>query len=59
LLDLAKILAKAGDLPHAIARARQVEAPSERLAEARALEGAWRDKGPVPATLIRVGKKLR
>jgi GNAT superfamily N-acetyltransferase len=22
-------------------------------------EGAWRDKGPVPATLIRVGKKLR
>jgi Acetyltransferase (GNAT) domain len=21
-------------------------------------EGAWRDKGPVPATLIRVGKNL-
>jgi GNAT superfamily N-acetyltransferase len=23
------------------------------------LEGTWRDKGPVPATLIRVGKRLR
>ena len=22
-------------------------------------EGPWRDKGPVPATLIRVGKQLR
>jgi tetratricopeptide (TPR) repeat protein len=44
LLDLARVLAKAGDLPQAIARARQVAAPSERLAEARALEGEWRGK---------------
>jgi tetratricopeptide (TPR) repeat protein len=44
LLDLAKILARGGDLPQAIARARQVAAPTERLAEARALEGSWREK---------------
>jgi Flp pilus assembly protein TadD len=44
LLDLAKILAKAGDLPQAIARVRQIGSPSARLAEARALEAVWRDK---------------
>jgi tetratricopeptide (TPR) repeat protein len=44
LLDLAKILAKAGDLPQAIARARQIASPSVRLAEARALEATWREK---------------
>ncbi|HVW25988.1 MAG TPA: tetratricopeptide repeat protein [Polyangiaceae bacterium] len=44
LLDLAKILAKAGDLPQAIARVRQIASPSARLAEARALEGGWREK---------------
>ncbi|HEX3595750.1 MAG TPA: tetratricopeptide repeat protein, partial [Polyangiaceae bacterium] len=44
LLDLAKILAKAGDLPQAIARARQIAGPSERLSEARALEASWREK---------------
>src|SRR5205823_5757862 len=44
LVDLAKILAKMGDLPQAIARVRQVIAPSARLLEARALEGAWRER---------------
>ena len=44
LVDLAKILAKAGDLPQAIARVRQVTAPSPRLAESRALEAEWREK---------------
>ncbi len=44
LLDLAKILAKAGDLPQAIARVRQIAAPSTRLVEARALEAEWREK---------------
>lgn len=57
LLDLAKILAKAGDLPQAIARARQVEAPSERLAEARALEGVWRDKlGDLAGATVAFGR---
>ena len=40
LVDLAKILAKMGDLPQAIARVRQVTAPSARFVEARALEAA-------------------
>jgi tetratricopeptide (TPR) repeat protein len=44
LLDLGKLLVKVGDLPQAIARLRQVTAPSERLAEARALEGALRER---------------
>lgn len=57
LLDLAKILAKAGDLPQAIARARQVEAPSERLAEARALEASWRDKlGDLSGATVAYGR---
>jgi tetratricopeptide (TPR) repeat protein len=57
LLDLAKILAKAGDLPQAVARARQVEAPSERLAEARALEGAWRDRlGDLSGATVAYGR---
>jgi tetratricopeptide (TPR) repeat protein len=43
IVDLAKLLAKMGDLPQAIARARQVAAPSPRLAEARALEATWRE----------------
>jgi len=40
-MDLAKLLAKMGDLPQAIARVRQVPA-SPRAVEARALEGDWR-----------------
>jgi hypothetical protein len=57
LLDLAKILAKAGDLPQAIARVRQVEAPSERLAEARALEASWRDKlGDLSGATVAYGR---
>jgi tetratricopeptide (TPR) repeat protein len=44
LVDLARILAKMGDLPQAIARVRAVVAPSEELALARALEADWREK---------------
>jgi tetratricopeptide (TPR) repeat protein len=44
LVDLAKILAKMADLPQAIARLRQVAAPSERLVEARALEARYREQ---------------
>jgi tetratricopeptide (TPR) repeat protein len=44
LVDLARILAKMGDLPQAIARVRQVSAPAARLTEARALEAEWREK---------------
>jgi tetratricopeptide (TPR) repeat protein len=44
LLTIAKILAKMGDLPQAIARARSVEGPSALSIEARALEGDWREK---------------
>jgi len=45
LLDLARLLAERyGDLPQAIARARQVSARAPRAAEARYLEGYWRAK---------------
>jgi tetratricopeptide (TPR) repeat protein len=44
LLDLGKLLAKLGDLPQAIARLRQVAAPSASLAEARALEAQLRER---------------
>lgn len=44
LVDLARILAKMGDLPQAIARVRAVSAPSEELALARALEAEWRER---------------
>jgi tetratricopeptide (TPR) repeat protein len=44
LLSLGKLLAKLGDLPQAIARLRQVAAPSLRLAEARALEASLRER---------------
>jgi tetratricopeptide (TPR) repeat protein len=44
LLTIAKILAKMGDLPQAIARARAVAGPSALAIEARALEGDWREK---------------
>jgi tetratricopeptide (TPR) repeat protein len=44
LVDLAKILAKMGDLPQAIARVRAVSAPSEELGLARALEAEWRER---------------
>jgi cellulose synthase operon protein C len=44
LLSLGKLLAKLGDLPQAIARLRQVAAPSQRLAEARALEASLRER---------------
>lgn len=43
LLDLAKILAdELHDLPHAIARVRQVTVASGKLVEARHLEAVWR-----------------
>jgi tetratricopeptide (TPR) repeat protein len=44
LVAVAKILAKMGDLPQAIARVRDVQAPSLGVAEARALEAEWREK---------------
>ena len=44
MVDLGKILAKMNDLPQAIARVREVAAPSERLALARALEAGWREQ---------------
>jgi tetratricopeptide (TPR) repeat protein len=44
LLDLGKLLAKLGDLPQAIARLRQIALPYPRLAEARALESALRER---------------
>src|SRR6185436_15128746 len=44
LLSLGKLLAKLGDLPQAIARLRQVAAPSQRLTEARALEASLRER---------------
>lgn len=44
LLDLAKLLVKLGDLPQAIARLRQIAAPSPRIAEARALEATLRER---------------
>jgi tetratricopeptide (TPR) repeat protein len=44
LVDLARILAKMGDFPQAIARVRAVSAPSEELALARALEAEWRER---------------
>lgn len=57
LLDLAKILAKAGDLPQAIARVRQIASPSERLAEARALEASWREKlGDLAGATVAYGR---
>jgi len=57
LLDLAKILARAGDLPQAIARVRQIGSPSARLAEARALEASWREKlGDLAGATIAYGK---
>ena len=57
LLDLAKILAKAGDLPQAIARARQITGPSERLSEARALEASWREKlGDLAGATVAYGR---
>lgn len=43
LIDLARALAAhAGDLPHAIARVRQVPPSSQRACEARAHEARWR-----------------
>jgi tetratricopeptide (TPR) repeat protein len=44
LIDLAKLLARRGDLPHAIARLREVQAGGGRLVEARALEAEYREK---------------
>jgi tetratricopeptide (TPR) repeat protein len=44
LMTVAKLLSRMEDLPQAIARARQVEAPSARVFEARALEAEWREK---------------
>jgi tetratricopeptide (TPR) repeat protein len=57
LLDLAKILARGGDLPQAIARLRQIASPSERLAEARALEGSFREKlGDLSGATVAYGR---
>jgi tetratricopeptide (TPR) repeat protein len=45
LIDLARILAdEMQDLPQAIVRVREVSASSERLSEARRLEGLWRSR---------------
>lgn len=44
LLDLAKLLAKMGDLPQAIARLRQIAAPTPLLGQARALEAELRER---------------
>jgi cellulose synthase operon protein C len=44
LLTLARLLADPlGDLPQAVARVRQIGSASPRAAEARALEGTWRE----------------
>ncbi|HVU01777.1 MAG TPA: tetratricopeptide repeat protein [Polyangiaceae bacterium] len=44
LVDLAKILAKLGDLPQAVARVRAVASDREEVVVARALEAEWREK---------------
>jgi tetratricopeptide (TPR) repeat protein len=56
IVDLAKLLAKMGDLPQAIARARQVTTVPARV-EARALEADWRAKlGDVAGASLAFGR---
>jgi tetratricopeptide (TPR) repeat protein len=58
LLDLAKLLADVfSDLPQAVARVRGVDASSERLVEARRLEGLWRSRlGDIPGASLAYGR---
>lgn len=58
LLDLARLLAEQMlDLPQAIARVREVSASSERLVEARRLEGLWRSRlGDVAGASLAYGR---
>jgi hypothetical protein len=58
LLDLAKLLADVfSDLPQAVARVRGVDTSSERLVEARRLEGLWRSRlGDIPGASLAYGR---
>jgi len=58
LLDLARMLAdEMHDLPQAIARVREISASSERLVEARRLEGLWRSRlGDVAGASLAYGR---
>jgi tetratricopeptide (TPR) repeat protein len=58
LVDLATLLAdELHDLPQAIARAREVSAASERLVEARRLEGLWRSRlGDIAGASLAYGR---
>jgi len=58
LVDLAKMLAdELHDLPQAIARVREVSAASERLIEARRLEGLWRSRlGDIAGASLAYGR---
>lgn len=58
LIDLARILAdRVRDLPQAIARVRQVPAASDRLVEARFLEGTWRARlGDIRGATLAFGR---
>jgi cellulose synthase operon protein C len=58
LVDLARMLAdQMHDLPQAIARVREVSASSERLIEARRLEGLWRSRlGDIAGASLAYGR---
>jgi len=58
LIDLARLLAdEMHDLPQAIVRVREVSADSERLVEARRLEGLWRSRiGDLAGASIAYGR---
>ncbi len=58
LVDLAKMLAdEMHDFPQAIARVREVSASSERLIEARRLEGLWRSRlGDIAGASLAYGR---
>ena len=58
LVDLARMLAdQMQDLPQAIARVREVSASSERLIEARRLEGLWRSRlGDIAGASLAYGR---
>ena len=58
LLDLARLLAdEMHDLPQAIARVREVSASSDRVIEARRLEGLWRSRlGDIAGASLAYGR---
>jgi hypothetical protein len=58
LVDLALLLADhAQDLPQAIARVREVSSSSDRLDEARRLEGLWRSRlGDIAGASLAYGR---